>query len=164
MTIWQCNIKEKLITDTLNWGFQLTSTNFMQPKSPLIGVRYIKAMGVQRLVVKNLLHCDRCIVGRNWKFLSLCRLRLLPCSLTSGSLTHGSNKKKIPVDKVSYTIFWSMLVILSFITVFWLMKLEGSSAPNTRNNSLCKKKKTSKQTKNQTVTQLYSQNLHHTLN
>ena len=31
----------------------------MQPKSSLIGVRYIKAMGVQGLVVKNLLHCGR---------------------------------------------------------------------------------------------------------
>ena len=38
----------------------------MQPKSPLIGVRYIKVMGVQGLVVKNLLHCDRKNQDASW--------------------------------------------------------------------------------------------------
>ena len=44
----------------------------MQPKSPLIGVWYnigiylIKAMGVQGLVVKNLLHCGRKNQDASW--------------------------------------------------------------------------------------------------
>ena len=46
----QLDVKQKFITKT-NRGFQLTSTNFMQPKKAN-EVRYIKAMGVQGIVVK----------------------------------------------------------------------------------------------------------------